>query len=165
MFTAKPEEDSGIFKPYHLLFLHLADEHKTIDAFDLQELLEKSLPNDYVQSCATIETCRQIVLAMEVPGEKDVLGRITVNDYKNLLANLKRWEEIFRLHSTETRGVLVVERFHAALREVGFVVDDRAMVLLVFKYMRRDCTLRFGDFVSAIFHLHRAFCKYPRVFL
>lgn len=54
------------FAQYESQFLQLADEHKTINAFELQELLERCLPNDYIKSCATIETCRQIVLSMEV---------------------------------------------------------------------------------------------------
>lgn len=46
--------------------MQFADEHKTINAFELQELLETCLPNDYVKSCANLEVCRQIVIALEV---------------------------------------------------------------------------------------------------
>ena len=48
--------------------MQFADEHKTINAFELQELLETCLPNDYVKSCATLEVCRQIVITLEVSG-------------------------------------------------------------------------------------------------
>ncbi|XP_047524465.1 calpain-C [Pieris napi] len=153
--------NSNILTPYNILFLQLADEHKTVDAFGLQDVLEKSLPNDYLQSCATIETCRQIILGMEMPNKKDLIGRIHLKSYKNLLISLWHWEEIFRVYTTKTRGVLVVERLHAALAKVGFMLSKKLMAILVFKYMRRDGTLRFGDFVSAIFYLKREFgnCK------
>ncbi|CAF4749149.1 unnamed protein product [Pieris macdunnoughi] len=151
--------NSNILQPYNILFLQLADEHKTIDAFGLQDVLEKSLPNDYLQSCATIETCRQIILGMEMPDKKDLTGRIHLKSYKDLLISLRHWEEIFRVYTTKTRGVLVVERLYAALSEVGFMLSKKLMAILVFKYMRRDGTLRFGDFVSAIFYLKREFSK------
>lgn len=57
------------FAQYEALFMQLADEHKTINAFELQELLETCLPNDYVKSCATLEVCRQIVITLEVLSE------------------------------------------------------------------------------------------------
>ncbi|XP_038216495.1 calpain-C isoform X1 [Zerene cesonia] len=145
--------NSNTFQLYDSQFLQLADEHKTINAFELQELLERCLPNDYIKSCATIETCRQVVLSME----KDGLGRITLNDFKNLIYSLRYWQEVFKRYSTEKMGVLRVERFRDALRDVGFAVPERVMALLVLKYMRKDGMLRFGDFVSAIVLLHRAF--------
>ena len=37
-----------------------------MNAFELQELLESCLPNDYVKSCATIDVCRQMVAAIDV---------------------------------------------------------------------------------------------------
>lgn len=54
------------FVHYEPAYMHLADERKTIDAFGLQELLDFCLPNDYVKSCASLDTCRQLVLTMDV---------------------------------------------------------------------------------------------------
>lgn len=41
---APPLEGKG-FSQYEAVFLQLADEHKTVNAFELQELLEACLPN------------------------------------------------------------------------------------------------------------------------
>lgn len=54
------------FGQYEAVFMQLADEHKTINAFELQELLEACLPNDYIKSCANMEVCRQVVMTMDV---------------------------------------------------------------------------------------------------
>ncbi|XP_022126463.2 calpain-C isoform X2 [Pieris rapae] len=153
VFKVDSLKNGNILKPYNILFLQSADEDKTVDAFGLQDVLEKSLPNDFIRSCATIETCRQIILGMETPIKKDLTGRIHLKSYQNLLISLWYWEEIFSLHTKKTRGVLVVEKLHAALSKVGFRLSNKLMAILVFKYMRRDGTLRFGDFVSAIFYL------------
>lgn len=61
-----PTSFDSKFTQYEAMFMQLADEHKSVNAFELQELLEASLPNDYVKSCATLEVCRQIITAMDV---------------------------------------------------------------------------------------------------
>ncbi|XP_048005204.1 calpain-C isoform X2 [Leguminivora glycinivorella] len=141
------------FAQYEAIFLQLADEHRTIDAFELQELLDACLPNDYIKSCASIDTCKQIVLSLDKTGT----GRISLANFKDLMCSLKHWQMVFKAHAREKMGVLLAERLRDALREVGFVVPDRAMTLLLLRYMRKDGMLRFGDFVSTVMHLHRAF--------
>lgn len=66
---APPLLDGKSFSQYEAVFLQLADEHRTVNAFELQELLDACLPNDYIKSCASIEVCRQIVLTFEVRSE------------------------------------------------------------------------------------------------
>lgn len=39
---------------------------RTINCFELQELLEACLPNDYIKSCASLDICRQIVSLVDV---------------------------------------------------------------------------------------------------
>ncbi|XP_049885264.1 calpain-C isoform X1 [Pectinophora gossypiella] len=153
VIKAPPGVETSSFAQYEAVFLQLADEHRTIDAFELQELLDACLPNDYIKSCASIDTCRQIVLSMD----KNGTGRISLSDFKDLMCSLKHWQLVFKSHAREKMGVLRAERLRDALREVGFAVPERALALLVLRYMRKDGMLRFGDFVSAVMHLHRAF--------
>lgn len=58
--------ETKAFAQYEGVFLQLADEHRRISAFELQELLEATLPNDYIKSCANLDVARQIVIAMDV---------------------------------------------------------------------------------------------------
>lgn len=58
--------DGKSFSQYEAVFLQLADEHRTVNAFELQELLDACLPNDYIKSCASLEVCRQVILTMDV---------------------------------------------------------------------------------------------------
>ncbi|XP_053624298.1 calpain-C isoform X2 [Plodia interpunctella] len=150
---APPGLEATSFAQYESVFLQLADEHRTINAFELQELLDACLPNDYIKSCASLDTCRQIVLSLDQTGS----GRITLANFKDLMCSLKYWQMIFKNHAREKMGVLRAERLRDALREVGFVVPEQVLALLVLRFMRKDGMLRFGDFVSAVMHLHRAF--------
>lgn len=52
------------------------------------------------------------------------------------------------------------ERLRDALYDVGFQLSTEILSILVLRYMRRDGTLRLGDYVSAILHLTMAFGKW-----
>ncbi|KAG8038253.1 hypothetical protein G9C98_006580, partial [Cotesia typhae] len=126
------------FSQYEAVFLQLADEHKTVNAFELQELLEACLPNDYIKSCASMENSGR--------------GRLEFNDFKDLMCSLKYWQAAFKNHTKERTGILKAERLR-------FQLNTEVLAVLILRYMRKDGTLRFGDFVSAILHLSDAFGK------
>jgi hypothetical protein len=92
--------------------------------------------------------------------QKSGTGRISLVNFKDLMCSLKHWQMVFKTHAREKMGVLLAERLRDALREVGFVVPDKVMTSLLHRYMRKDGMLRFGDFVSTVMHLHRAFSEY-----
>ncbi|XP_025191850.1 calpain-C [Melanaphis sacchari] len=145
--------DGKTFVQYESVFLQLADEHRTVNAFELQELLDACLPNDYIKSCASMEVCRQVVITLDSTGS----GRLKFNDFKDLMCSLKYWQTVFKNHSKDKTGILKAERLKDALLEVGFQVNTEVLSILILRYMRKDGTLRFGDFVSAILHLSIAF--------
>lgn len=84
-------------------------------------------------------------------------GRLKFNDFKDLMCSLKYWQTVFKNHSKDKTGILRAERLKDALLEVGFQVNTEVLSILILRYMRKDGTLRFGDFVSAILHLSIAF--------
>jgi Ca2+-binding EF-hand superfamily protein len=84
-------------------------------------------------------------------------GRLKFNDFKDLMCSLKYWQTVFKNHSKDKTGILKAERLKDALLEVGFQINTEVLSILILRYMRKDGTLRFGDFVSAILHLSIAF--------
>lgn len=76
------------------------------------------------------------------------------------MCSLKYWQTAFKNHTKEKTGILKAERLRDALLEVGFQLNGEVLTILILKYMRKDGTLRFGDFVSAILHLTVAFSKF-----
>lgn len=117
--------------------LSIVDEHffyqksvcRTINCFDLQELLEACLPNDYIRSCANLDVCRQIVCLMD----KQHRSRITFNDFKLFMINLKTWQGVFKMHTKEKTGILRAERFRDALCDVGFQLSTDILSILILK--------------------------------
>lgn len=143
---------------YEAIFLQVADEHTSVNAFELQELLEACLPNDYVKSCATLEVCRQVVMALDNTGA----GRLKFQDYKNFMCSLKYWQNTFKKHTKGTTGILRAEKLRDALFDTGFQLNTEILSTLILRYMRKDGTLRFGDFVSCILHLSVSFLTFEK---
>lgn len=75
------------------------------------------------------------------------------------MCSLKFWQTSFKNHTKEKTGILKAERLRDALLEVGFQLSSDVLATLILRYMRKDGTLRFGDFVSAILHLTVSFSK------
>ncbi|XP_055385568.1 calpain-C [Condylostylus longicornis] len=149
------EPDSSKAKKcqYEPVFMQLADENKTINCFELHELLEACLPNDYIKGCANIDICRQIISLQDKSGT----GRINFHQFKTFMVNLKAWQGVFKIYSKEKAGVLRAERLRDALCDVGFQLSTDIMNVLMHRYIRKDGTLRLSDFASAILHLTTAF--------
>lgn len=76
------------------------------------------------------------------------------------MCSLKYWQTGFKNHTKEKTGILKAERLRDALLEIGFQLNTDVLAVLILRYMRKDGTLRFGDFVSAILHLTVAFGKF-----
>ncbi|KAG1674068.1 Calpain-C [Nymphon striatum] len=127
-------------KNYESIFFQASNEHKTVNAFELHELLEACLPN--AQTKGT--------------------GRIGVTSFNNLMYSLKYWQSIFRTYTKGTTGILKAERLRDSLADIGFQLNTDVLSCLVLRYMRKDGTLRFGDFVSCILHLTVAFANFEK---
>lgn len=64
------------------------------------------------------------------------------------------------MYTKEKSGILRAERLRDALYDVGFQLGSDVMAILMLRYMRKDGTVRMGDFASAILHLTTAFGEY-----
>ena len=54
----------------------------------------------------------------------------------------------------------IADRLRDALGEVGFQLNSAILSVLMMRYIRKDGTLRFGDFVAIILNLSIAFGKF-----
>ncbi|KAH8408820.1 hypothetical protein KR009_001026 [Drosophila setifemur] len=160
-FPALKSEETGAGKvasvcQYEPVYMQLADENKTINCFELHELLEACLPNDYIKGCANIDICRQVIALQDKTGS----GRITFQQFKTFMVNLKAWQGVFKMYTKEKAGILRAERLRDALCDIGFQLSTDIMNCLIQRYIRKDGTLRLSDFVSAVIHLTTAFNQF-----
>ncbi|TMW49507.1 hypothetical protein DOY81_005397 [Sarcophaga bullata] len=157
----KNEADSTKIKnvcQYEPVFMQLADENKTINCFELHELLDACLPNDYIKGCANIDICRQVIALQDKTGT----GRINFLQFKTFMVNLKAWQGVFKMYTKEKVGILKAERLRDALYDVGFQLSADIMNCIMQRFIRKDGTLRLSDFASAVLHLTAAFDYFQR---
>ena len=80
--------------------------------------------------------------------------------YLNLflkIFSLKTWHSVFKNNTKEKSGILKAERLKDALLDVGFQLNSSILSTIMLRYIRKDGTLRFGDFVAIILNLSIAF--------
>lgn len=94
--------------------------------------------------------------------QKSGNGRINFMQFKTFIVNLKSWQGVFKMYTKEKSGILRAERLRDALYDVGFQLGSDVMAILMLRYMRKDGTVRMGDFASAILHLTTAFGEYKK---
>ena len=99
--------------------------------------------------------CRLIIATFDSKG----FGKINFKEFKDLICSIKFWQSAFKTHTKEKTGILKAERLREALLDVGFQLNSSVMGSIVSKYIRKDGTLRFGDFVGAILNLSIAFSE------
>ena len=100
--------------------------------------------------------CRLIIATFDSKG----FGKINFKEFKDLICSIKFWQSAFKTHTKEKTGILKAERLREALLDVGFQLNSSVMGSIVSKYIRKDGTLRFGDFVGAILNLSIAFSEF-----
>lgn len=77
------------------------------------------------------DICRQIVCLLD----KQNRSRVTFNDFKLFMINLKTWQGVFKMHTKEKTGILRAERFRDALCDVGFQLSTDILSILILKYV------------------------------
>lgn len=138
-------------RTYEEMFMSIADQTKTVNCYELQELLHSCLPNDYMKSSSSLEVCRRAIQAFQQSQVN--AGRLSCSSFRDFICSLKVWARVFEHYSPTTSGVMKAETLRDALSDVGFELSTDNFQLLMLRYMRRDGTLRFGDFVACILHL------------
>ncbi|XP_063592677.1 calpain-C-like [Penaeus indicus] len=93
----------------------------------------KRKTSDYIKSCASLDICRQVILALD----SSSTGRLKFSDFKDLMVSLKFWQNAFKSHTKERTGILKAERLRDALEDVGFQLNTEVVSTLVLRYMRR----------------------------
>ena len=73
---------------------------------------------------------------------------------------MKTWHSVFKNNTKEKSGILKAERLKDALLEVGFQMNSSILSTIMLRYIRKDGTLRFGDFVAIILNLSIAFGEF-----
>ncbi|XP_056344106.1 calpain-13 isoform X2 [Oenanthe melanoleuca] len=148
MDVPRENQDSS----YKALFLKYANQDSTIDALQLQQLLNEVILKDEMTSLGgrfSFDSCRSILALMDLNSN----GRLTLQEFGNLWRCLTKYMDIFSREDRNRSGFLDVAELKSAIQAAGLASDARLLRLLALRYGDAGGRLGFSDFVCCMLRL------------
>ncbi|XP_066403864.1 calpain-13-like [Molothrus aeneus] len=145
-----PRQNQGSF--YKALFLRHAKQGSTIDASQLQQLLNEVISQDEMTSLGgrfSFDSCRGILALMDLNSN----GRLTLQEFGSLWRSLTKYREIFFKEDRNHSGFLDVAELENAIQAAGLSTDAQLLRLLTLRYGDGNGRVGFHDFVCCMLRL------------
>lgn len=125
-------------------FIHLAGSDGEIDAFELQDILNRVFLKDFQFDGFSNDMTRGMVAMRDY----DMSGKLGFEDFKKLWGDLILCKRAFLALDTDRSGFFNGREFEQALRALGLEVPENVLKAMMMRYSDRDGHVRFDDFVS-----------------
>ncbi|XP_050828369.1 calpain-13 [Serinus canaria] len=145
-----PRQSQG--SSYKALFLRHAKQGSTIDASQLQQLLNEVILQDEMTSLGgrfSFDSCRGILALMDLNSN----GRLTLQEFGSLWRSLAKYREIFFKEDRNRSGFLDVAELENAIQAAGLATDAQLLRLLALRYGDGAGRVGFSDFVCCMLRL------------
>ncbi|XP_027766936.1 calpain-13 [Empidonax traillii] len=137
---------------YKALFLRYAMQGSTIDASQLQQLLNEVILQDEMTSLGgrfSFDSCRGILALMDLNSN----GHLTLQEFGSLWRSLTKYMDIFRKEDRNHSGFLDVAELKSAIQTAGLATNNQLLRLLVLRYGDAAGRMGFSDFVCCMLRL------------
>ncbi|XP_046337551.1 calpain-B-like isoform X1 [Haliotis rufescens] len=124
-------------------FRTIAGDDMEVDAYELQEVLNFAFTKKFVFPGFSIDVCRSMVALHD----GDLSGKLGFEEFRDLWADLKRWEGVFREYDIDRSGSFNSYELRLALNSVGFRLSNRTFQSIVMRYSNKTGQIEFGDFI------------------
>ncbi|KAL2305889.1 hypothetical protein Nmel_003782 [Mimus melanotis] len=148
MDVPRQNQDSS----YKALFLRYAKQDSTIDALQLQQLLNEVILKDEMTSLGgrfSFDSCRGILALMDLNSN----GRLTLQEFGTLWRCLTKYTDIFSKEDRNRSGFLDVAELKNAIQAAGLATDAQLLRLLTLRYGDAKGRVGFSDFVCCMLRL------------
>ncbi|XP_048155742.1 calpain-13 [Corvus hawaiiensis] len=137
---------------YKALFLKYAEQGSTIDASQLQQLLNEVILQDEMTSLGgrfTFDSCRGILALMDLNSN----GRLTLQEFGSLWRSLTKYTDIFSKEDRNRSGFLDVAELKSAIQAAGLAATAQLLRLMMLRYGDAAGRVGFSDFVCCMLRL------------
>ncbi|XP_030124796.4 calpain-13 isoform X3 [Taeniopygia guttata] len=137
---------------YKALFLRYAKQGSTIDASQLQQLLNEVILQDEMTSLGgrfSFDSCRGILALMDLNSN----GRLTLQEFGSLWRSLTKYMDIFFKEDRNHSGFLDVAELKNAIQAAGLATDVQLLRLMTLRYGDASGRVGFSDFVCCMLRL------------
>ncbi|XP_037989004.1 calpain-13 isoform X2 [Motacilla alba alba] len=148
MDVPRQSQDSS----YKALFLRYAKQGSTIDASQLQQLLNEVIMQDEMTSLGgrfSFDSCRGILALMDLNSN----GRLTLQEFGSLWRSLTKYTDIFFKEDRNHSGFLDVAELDKAIQAAGLATDAQLLRLMTLRYGDGAGRVGFCDFVCCMLRL------------
>lgn len=130
-------------------FYSLAGQDGEIDAFELQDILNKVFQQDFKFEGFTTDLTRSMVAMRDY----DMSGKLGFEDFKKLWSDLATCKKAFIALDIDKSGYFNRSEFHKGLGSIGVTISENVLRALVMRYSDKDGNIRFNDFVGCFIKL------------
>lgn len=130
-------------------FLQLAGADGEIDAYELQDLLNKVFLKEFVFDGFSVDMCRSLVASRDC----DLSGKLGFEDFQRLWSDLALCSKAFTMLDTDKSGYFSSVEFGRALEALSLTVDASTLKALMLRYSDKEGKVRYDDFVACYLKL------------
>ncbi|XP_063247232.1 calpain-13-like isoform X2 [Prinia subflava] len=137
---------------YKALFLRYAKQGSTIDASQLQQLLNEVILQDEMTSLGgrfSFDSCRGILALMDLNSN----GRLTLQEFGSLWRSLTKYMDIFIKEDRNRSGFLDIAELKNAIQAAGLATTAQLLRLMTLRYGDAAGRVGFSDFVCCMLRL------------
>ncbi|XP_041281076.1 calpain-13-like [Onychostruthus taczanowskii] len=145
-----PRQSQG--SSYKALFLKYAKQGSTIDASQLQQLLNEVILQDEMTSLGgtfSFDSCRGILALMDLNSN----GRLTLQEFGSLWRSLTKYMDIFFKEDRNRSGFLDIAELENAIQAAGLASDAQLLRLMTLRYGDGSGRVGCCDFVCCMLRL------------
>lgn len=89
------------------------------------------------------DCCRSMIAMLDV----DQSGKLGFEEFRQLLTDVKKWRDVFKLYDHDQSGTLSAFELRTALNSAGYHLNNRVLNALAHRYGSSDGTVSFDDFI------------------
>jgi len=138
------------------VFRKISGDDMEVDAYELQDILNKAFMQEFKFDGFTADTCRSMVAMMDA----DHSGKLGFDEFKNLWTDLRLWKAVFKKFDKDRSGNMNSFELRQAFHAVGFKVRNQTFNALVLRYSRKDGKIHFDDFIHCVVRMKTMFEVY-----
>lgn len=130
-------------------FISLAGQDGEIDAFELQDILNKVFCKDFSFDGFSVDMTRSLVAARDA----DLSGKLDFSDFQKLWSDLALCKKAFLVLDSDNTGCFSRSEFNRALEVLGMATSEGTLKAMMTRYSDKDGTVKFDDFVACYIKL------------
>lgn len=92
----------------------------------------------------------------------DQSGKMGIEEFRLLIADIKKWRDVFKYYDRENKGRLNMFELRDALNSAGYQINNRILNTLAHRFGSRDGTIGFDDFIMCAMKMKIILEKYEQ---